>query len=167
MVIVETVFVGLVTSVIHDILKCFVAPIEHNKRKTTVAAKEIVSFLNEKEIAQFDTLFNSGLFQEYIESPQVCDVIYNYAVTIQSHGKSGIKTTENADKTRKSNRKMPRDSVPSVVNSLGFIDRLNSYNQTIKIVLDSAGYQQCKTVKDFAPLHGIELLFPPAYSPDL
>ncbi|MDR0638638.1 MAG: transposase, partial [Spirochaetaceae bacterium] len=40
-------------------------------------------------------------------------------------------------------------------------------NQTIKIVLDSAGYQQCKTVKDFAPLHGIELLFPPAYSPDL
>ena len=39
--------------------------------------------------------------------------------------------------------------------------------QTIKIVLDNARYQQCKIVKNFALLHGIELLFLPAYSPNL
>jgi transposase len=39
--------------------------------------------------------------------------------------------------------------------------------EPVKMVLDNAGYQQCKIVKMFALLHGIELVFLPAYSPNL
>jgi transposase len=37
----------------------------------------------------------------------------------------------------------------------------------ITLVMDNARYQRCKLVMDFAKDHGIELLFLPAYSPNL
>jgi transposase len=37
----------------------------------------------------------------------------------------------------------------------------------ITLVLDNARYQKCKLVQDYAEILGIELLFLPAYSPNL
>lgn len=43
----------------------------------------------------------------------------------------------------------------------------NHRGEVIKLVLDNAKYQQCKIVKMFALIHGIELVFLPTYSPNL
>lgn len=43
----------------------------------------------------------------------------------------------------------------------------NNQGVKINVVLDNAKYQQCNTVKMFAILHGINLVFLPTYSPNL
>jgi hypothetical protein len=76
MAITESIFIGIVTSVIYDTLKYIFS--EPNGREIDDDTKEIADFLKKKDFSQFDTLFDSSIFQKYIKLPQVRDVIYNY-----------------------------------------------------------------------------------------
>jgi transposase len=52
---------------------------------------------------------------------------------------------------------------------IALIDKLvtDSAGLPIKVILDNAKYQRCKLVKDYALQSGAELIFLPAYSPNL
>jgi len=40
-------------------------------------------------------------------------------------------------------------------------------NQVIVMVMDNASYQRCNAVKEYAALHGVQLIYLPTYSPNL
>jgi transposase len=84
-------------------------------------------------------------------------------------GRSRYNVLGAADFVTKKVTAVTNDSYITAVQVVGLMKKLlvEYPGETVKIVLDNAGYQQCKTVRMFARLHGIELVFLPAYSPNL
>lgn len=80
---------------------------------------------------------------------------YNVLGALDSHSKEVI--------TVRSTGNINAESVCELLDSI----RLAHPDQLLTLVMDNARYQRCKLVTEYAAVHHIELLFLPAYSPNL
>jgi hypothetical protein len=95
MAIIETIFTNILPSIIYDTLHYLFFPGEKENNKTSEEKKLIEDFIRTKNFSEFSELLESGIFQEYIESPQVHDMILDYfTYTINSKNSRNIKETE-------------------------------------------------------------------------
>jgi len=80
---------------------------------------------------------------------------YSVLGALDSHSKEVItvRTTENIN----------AESVCELIDSI----RRGHPDQALTLVMDNARYQRCKRVTEHAAAHDVELLFLPAYSPNL
>ena len=80
---------------------------------------------------------------------------YNVLGALDSHSKEVItvRSTENVN----------AETVCDLIDSI----RLAHPDEAVSLVMDNARYQRCKLVVEYAEKHQVELLFLPAYSPNL
>jgi hypothetical protein len=73
-IMIETVFINILSSLIYDNFKVFFRSRETQLKKEE---DEIIKFLNTKDFSEYFLLLESSIFQEYINSPTVRDMIFN------------------------------------------------------------------------------------------
>lgn len=73
-----TIVIGLLTTLIYDSMKYFLSFALVRDKKALEKRKNIEDFINTKNFTDYSELLESGIFQEYIQSPQVRDLIQDY-----------------------------------------------------------------------------------------
>ena len=90
-----TIIIGLLTRLIYDTLKYSLSFAVTKDNKMLEGKKSIEDFFKTKDFANFNDLLESGIFLEYIQSPQVRDLIYDYFFyAISGRKTKDIKETE-------------------------------------------------------------------------